>query len=467
MAATTRTHPEPSPRRTALWACGLALALAWSPAVGAQPAEPPATEEPAADDPDDAAPPDGETAGDEPTTDERSDDDVGDDGARDGDRAAEGDTEADDADDADDEKADGKDILTVNGYVQPSFNVVYRPDGLPRDELDYQFRGRAGLIFRAEPFDMWSAIIHFELNNNVITALTDVDVFVRADNNVGVNKTRASFPGTLVQQAAVKFQPIEFVRARAGFMRIPFTSQQQSANNALLFPERSTPNEVFLSGADLGALAEVDIKRYFIGSVGVFSGDSLGLDLENAATRGVVVSFRGDVNPFGEFDAKESDIKRGPFRLGVGFGTMLRPTTIFDDRTGTEARSLFDVRIAASLRMAYRGLYFGAEYFRRVQTDDFSFRPQVADGAYGQVAFFIPVIDSLGLEPIARAGFVAIDQTFDPRLVGYTNAGVNVYPIADPEQPDAVRLTLQYLGERRFTEEEDAHGAGISLRLKF
>jgi hypothetical protein len=117
--------------------------------------------------------------------------------------------------------------------------------------------------------------------------------------------------------------------------------------------------------------------------------------------------------------------------------------------------------------MAYRGLYLGAEYFRRQQANDFSNRPERADGAYAQVGFFFPILDVFGLEPIARTGFVAFDQTFDPRFVGYLEAGLNVLPVLDAERPDMVRVGAQYFGERRFTEEEEAHGAVISAQLRF
>ena len=47
--------------------------------------------------------------------------------------------------------------------------------------------------------------------------------------------------------------------------------------------------------------------------------------------------------------------------------------------------------------MAWRGLFFAAEYFRRHQIDDFTFRPQLADGAYGQLAYYFVIADTLGL----------------------------------------------------------------------
>jgi len=200
----------------------------------------------------------------------------------------------------------------------------------------------------------------------------------------------------------------------------------------------------------------------------VFNGTSLGLRRQNVEPRGITGAFRADVNPFGKFTHEgEGDPKRGPFRLGAGFGLMFTPATLFDSRTGTEPRSVYDLRFAASLRMAIRGAYLAAEYFRRQQVDDFSSRPEVADGAYAQVAVFIPLVDWFGLEPIFRAGFVADDQTFDPRLTGNIDAGFNLYPKADADPPDQVKLTLLYLGERRFSESEEAHGGAISVLLKF
>ena len=47
------------------------------------------------------------------------------------------------------------------------------------------------------------------------------------------------------------------------------------------------------------------------------------------------------------------------------------------------------------------------------------------------------------------------------------DAGISLYPAAAAERPDRVRISLQYLGERRFTEQEEAHGASVSARLLF
>jgi hypothetical protein len=276
-----------------------------------------------------------------------------------------------------------------------------------------------------------------------------------------------SVPGSILQEATVSFLPTSFLTMKAGAMRIPFTLQEQSSNTELTFPTRAEPNEVFQSGSDFGALVAADVKGIFLPSVGVFNGDSLGLGLRDTDERGVVISIRADVNPFGEFPFAEGDTGRGKFRLGLGYGMLIRPVTLYDADTGTESRSALELRFSGSLRMAVRGLYVVAEYFRRQRNDDFTSRADVADGAYAQVGFFFPIGHVLGLEPIARIGFVAVDQTFDPRLVGYLAAGVNVYPVVDAEDPDMVKVSLQYFGERRFTESEEAHGGAIDVQLAF
>jgi len=344
------------------------------------------------------------------------------------------------------------------------------PDAVPRDELQYGFVGGAGLVIDARPFEMWRGRLHLLFGSELVEAVTAVSLAdLGGDGDVDtVDTSTTELARSVVQEATVTFQPVDVVGARVGAMRIPFTLQQQSANTALLFTTRSTANEVFTSGSDLGALIYGDVwDSRILASIGVFNGDSLGLLIEDAERRSVALSVRTDINPFGAFPFGEGDHRQGPFRLGVGFGLLYSPGTLFDERTGTEPHAVHDTRIAASLRMAVHGLYVAAEYFRRQQADDFSFRPRIADGAYGQLAFFFRIANRVGLEPVARVGFTADDQAFDPRFIGYTDAGFNVYPEAsDGDDPDRLKITLNYVGERRFTEDEDAHGAAIGLQLE-
>ncbi len=360
--------------------------------------------------------------------------------------------------------------VDLGGHVRAGFGLRVRPEALPRDELDYGFFGVAGLAIDAWPFAMWRAKLHLEFNPDALSSVTGIELFdVEGDGEVdGAVTTTELSDGLSIQEATAAFVPSEMFQVKAGVTRIPFSLQAQSKNTELMFPTRAHPNEKFLSGADIGAIARGDFADGIAGiSLGVFTGNSLGLKVPNAVARGVVLAFRGDVNPFGPYDFGEGDPKRGPFRLGFGFGTMFRPATLYDEGTGTEPRSAYDLRLAGSLRMAFRGVSLAAEYFRRQQTDSFSSRPEVADGAYAQLAWFILLADRFGLQPMARAGFVAKDQMFDPRLVGYIDGGFNFYPAADADEPDQVKLTLQYLGERRFTEKAEAHGAALAVQLKF
>ena len=87
----------------------------------------------------------------------------------------------------------------------------------------------------------------------------------------------------------------------------------------------------------------------------------------------------------------------------------------------------------------------------------------VATGAYTQASYFLPLRAPIGLAPIARVGYSAEDQSFAPRNTLFLEAGLTVYPM--PDEPDDLKIVAQYLGERRLTEDEDAHGAILQLQL--
>ncbi len=351
--------------------------------------------------------------------------------------------------------------MKLGAYFKPGFRFLFRPDALPRDRVDYSFRGVVGLVLDARPFKMWRARLDIVFSDEVLRAVTDV-------TEDGAVVQKQSVPGSILQDAYISFEPVRQFAATVGAMRIPFSLQAQSTNTELVFPNRSEPNRIFQSGSDFGAKVTGKFARGIVsGTLGVFNGDSLGLGIPFTDEQGVVFSGRADINPFGAFAFGEGDYQRGRFRLGVGGGMLARPITLFDQATGTEPRDAVELRFSASLRMAVRGLYVSAEYFRRQQSDSFSNRPDVADGAYAQLGVYFPIRNVIGLEPVARGGFVAFDQTFDPRLIGYLEAGVNVFPVLAAESPDMVRIGLQYFGERRFTEAVEAHGGTVSVQLRF
>lgn len=463
-----------------LFRCTIILGLAASGALAAattqarERAEAEEAEEPADDAEEPAA--DGEEGGEEDTKEPAAAEETEGDGAVaakatvGAEAAAVGKPEESNGDegDGDAEPEDEPCAVCLSGYIIPGFGLRVRPDALPRDRLEHGFFGTAGLVATGKPADHWTGIVHLVLGaahsafQKKLGVLTDVEI------GATVVETRSYLTKLYIEEATVAFDPIDWFGAKAGVMRIPFTLQAQSANSALMFPERSGPNEVFLTGSDIGLLAYSNIgDGIFTPSIGVFHGNSLGLTFDFVDASEVVLAARVDVNPFGSFPFDEGGVQEGDFRLGAGFGFLYRPATLYDRSTGYEFTSIHDLRMAASLRMAVAGLYVGAEYLRRQQVDDFTSRPQVADGAYAQLSYYWHLAEPVALEPIARVGFVGEDQAFDPRLTGWIDAGMNFYPAADAERPNAVRLALQYLGERRFTEQEEAHGGMVSARLIF
>jgi len=358
--------------------------------------------------------------------------------------------------------------LDLGAYVRGGGGFTYRPNALPAKNLEYGFNGRAGLRLDGAAHRMWKARIWLEFRAFSLPYVQSISVYDANNDGVGISLTTNNQTTTLIRvvQAVASFEPWDFLAVEAGVQRIPFTLQQQNKNTGTLFPNRSLSNNLFLNGSDVGALVRANFADgIFLTSLGVWNGNSLGLKIPYATPRGVVLSYRADVNPFGAFPFGDNGKDRGPFRLGVGAGLLWRPTTIFDTRTQTEPRTVQDVRWSASLRMTVRGFYAAAEYFRRHQIDNFTFRPQLSDGAYGQLAYYFTIADAVGLQPSGRVGFINVDQTFSPRLTGYVNAGLSFYPIA--ANPNAVRIWLAYIGERRFTEREDAHGGQAAVQISF
>jgi hypothetical protein len=353
---------------------------------------------------------------------------------------------------------------TLSGYLQPQVGMTYRPSALPRDKLEYGASATAaGIEISGQPWTRWGYDLHLIVageSREVVTGVETVD-----SNGDGVpddvSAETETTPSLLVERATINYQPVALVGVVIGQMRIPFTAQEQSPQTALMFPQRSGPNEVFLKGPDLGALAVLTVKGDLLrASLGAFNGS--GAPVGEGEDRGLVYSLRVDVNALGPFPFGEGDLERGRLRVGVGAGLLYYPASVYD-ASGYLASRIRDLRSSASLRLAARGLYLQAEVLRRQRTDSLSSRPVVATGAYGQGSYFLPIEAPIGLAPIARIGYAAEDQGFDPRKTLFLEAGITVYP--RPDEPDDLKVVAQYLGERRLTEGEDAHGAILQVQL--
>ncbi|MBL4684269.1 MAG: hypothetical protein JKY37_06750 [Nannocystaceae bacterium] len=373
--------------------------------------------------------------------------------------------------------------LTIGGYVQPQYTYRARRNARPRDQQEFGAgQTRAGLRFSGEPMDRWFYNVHLVIGAQILQPITDVQT-VDYDGDGAIDTVATSSrpaPGIFIEELSVAYRPVDYhgpngdaetgrdvvtLDLELGQMRIPFTAQNRSQNSTLMFPRRSTPNNVFLSGTDLGGLVRLGILDDTVDILGgIYNGTGLAVSETN--NRGALYAGRLDVNPLGGFPYAEGDLGRGKFKFGVGAGLLYYPTKVFYDAgndTRTRAR---DLRASASFRMQVRGFYLQGEFLRRQRTDSLSNLPQVATGAYGQTSFFFPIKGRLGAAPVGRFGWTTLDQSFDPLVTYYGDAGAALY-IGNGVRPDVLRVLLQYLGEVRVTEQEQGHGAALQVQLRW
>ncbi len=364
------------------------------------------------------------------------------------------------------EKLRAPSLLKVSGYIQPQFDFRYRPNAFPRDRTTYGAGATTtGLILSGEPLKGWSYNFHVVLAAGLIEKINQVDAIDLDGDGApdSINTQSDTAAGLFIERAAIAYKPIDSLTITLGQMRIPFTIQNQNANFALMFPSRAGPNQFFLRGTDLGGLVSYSQKLFQV-SGGIFNGT--GSDDLIRSTRGLLYALRADVSPLGEFPFSEVRNHKRPV-LGLGVGLLYFPSKQFEE-SGFEGISVRDLRASASVRFAVAGLYAQAEVLRRQRTDNLSSRPLVATGAYGQASYYIPVGSGrYGVAPIARAGVTVEDQSFEPRTSVLTEAGAAVIWHRGNSEEDAVKLIVQYFGEQRLTEEENAYGATTQLQLRF
>jgi hypothetical protein len=359
--------------------------------------------------------------------------------------------------------------IDISGYVQPQFGVRYRPGAVPRDRTDYSAeQTRTGLIVEGNPIPAWRYTLHVVVGAELVGAVTEAESVDRDGDGEPdeVSFLSRASTGIALERAAIDWDPLENVGISVGQMRIPLTVENQISNTALMFPNRAAPGEIFLGGSDLGALGRLSARgdRLRV-AAGVFNGTDPTSAIEESA-RGPLYAVRADVDPMGPMLGGGRDTERGTLRVGFGAGVLYYPSTTFD-AAGFEGAQLRDLRASLSARAAARGFYLQGEILRRQRTDSLSSRPLVATGAYGQGSYYVPIAEGMAISPMARLGWIAEDQSFEPRETLWTEAGASLHLRTDRQSPDDLRLTLQYLGERRLTERETAHGAVAQLQLRW
>jgi len=360
--------------------------------------------------------------------------------------------------------ADKAALIRTHGYVAPRFQAVFRPEARPIDQRRVGMtKSKAGLIFTGKIVPVWQFNIHFVVGNDSFAALTSAEPVDEDNDGVtdSVYTTTEPAIGNMVVESTVTYKPRDAVHLKIGRMRIPFTSQAQSPNTDLMFPERSGPNETFLRGSDMGALVQTNLlDKRIQASAGLFNGTST--NVFKTKRQGVLYTGRVDLNPLGAFGFSETSEWAGPLLVGVGAGLIHNPYTAYDS-AGYATVSVTDTRYSLSGRVSFYGLYVVGEYLQRQQLDSMSSRPQWGDGWYGQAGWHLP----LGLEPMFRMGEATIDSSFDPRKTRWIDGGLNFYPAPKAKRADQVKITVHYLSENRVDEGERAQGLSSQVQLSW
>lgn len=369
--------------------------------------------------------------------------------------------------------------LSIEGYIQPQYTYRVRRGARPRDQQEFGAQQtRAGLIFHGNVLPKWSYRAHIVVGSQITRVVTDVDVVDYEGDGDGDDlvTNSALVPGLNLEQLWVNYRPVEVssskgmeiiqLNLKLGQMRVPFSKQNKTQNNSLLFPRRNQAVTSFLVSSDLGGLVEADFadKRVSL-SGGVFNGTGLAVNRDNR--RGPLWSAQLEVAPLGALGGYESalELNKKP-RFAIGTGLLYSPYRLFNtagDDTLTRAR---DLLISGSAKFVMHGFYLQGEFIRRQVTDNLSSRPFLSTGAYGQLSYAIPAGKKLFIAPLGNFGWTVSEQAVEPLNRYYTSDGLAFY-LPNERQLDAVRVSLLYEGEWRVDEGESAQGGTLQVQLKF
>ncbi len=365
--------------------------------------------------------------------------------------------------------------LRVNGYLLPLFVFTQRDNAVARDRVQVGIlSSRVGLVVQGAPFEKWSYRIELGFDAALISnrqaagprVVNDVGFVDPGTGNPVIRTSSTFITNVPVEEASVSYQPIGWYTVKVGHMRMPFSVAHVATITTTMFPNRPGPTEVFMSGPDDGLLNIFEfLEGRLQARLGAFNGSSLGLQVPNTTPLGPVYSLFLDVQPLGRLPPREGGAVRGPLRIGLGMGSLYRIGTLFDE-TGYEATRFSDARLSAAARVTFLGVFLQGEILRRVQQDNLSLRPNVATGVYGQGSYYLP-FSGVAIGPLARVGLSVQNESFAPQKTLSYEAGLAFYPNSDLLEPDALRILVQYIGERRTPSEETANGAIVHLQLKF
>jgi hypothetical protein len=269
-----------------------------------------------------------------------------------------------------------------------------------------------------------------------------------------------------IEEVTIAYRPFRWLIAKTGIFRMPFSLGQTTPIPKQMFPFRPAQTGEFQSGADEGIAATIlPFDARLQANVGVFLGSSLGVFNPNLSVRGPAFVASIAAHPLGAMATREGDMDRGPFRFALGFATIYRAASAFD-ATGYEATHFNDTRLAAWARAQIAGAYVQGEYLRRLRTDDVSGRPSLSEGGYVAASFYQP-IGPIALGPIGRVGTMSTDESFAPRRFTSFEGGLAFYPHAKIEEPERLRVLVEYLTASVAPLTETEHEGVVQLQLEF
>ncbi len=389
------------------------------------------------------------------------------------------DPESDDDDDDDDASPFKSKYLTIEGYLQPQYTYRVRKGARPRDQQEFGAQQtRAGLIFKGHVLRRWSYRTHFVIGSQITRVVSDVDeIDYEGDGGTDDLVVQTQLvPGIDLEQLWVNYRAVEHVSKegkeivsldfRLGQMRVPFSKQNKTQNNSLLFPRRNQAVTSFLVSSDLGGLFELNLMdARFSAAGGVFNGTGLAVNEDNR--RGPLWAARLEIAPLEPVGDSESDLEiheKPAFSLGTGM--LYSPYRLFDNAGNDTLTRARDLLLSGSAKVVFHGLYVQGEFIRRQVTDNLSSRPFLSTGAYGQASFVIPGTKKFFVAPGGNFGWTVSEQAVQPLNRYFTADGVSLY-LPNEQRLDAVRISLLYQGEWFVDEGQSAQGGTLQVQLKF
>lgn len=355
--------------------------------------------------------------------------------------------------------------IDVGGYLQPTFQLVSIDSAVPRDKTQYGARGtRAGFVAYGTPLEKFTYVAHIVI---APAGVEDIALLSpTASSNIGFSLPTGASTAVYVEEASLSYHAAESVLLKAGLMHLPFSLGQTTPIPEQMLPFRPPQTGEFQSGDDAALLATYrpfDAKLTI--NAGAFLGTSFGSPDPNQTVRGPSLLGGVTAQPLGEMSTQEGDPNRGPLRLAFGVAATYRRATSFD-LTGYEASKFDDVRFTGWARIAAHGFYAQAEYLRRNRTDDLSGRPDKSEAYYAAASYFQPV-GKIGIGPVIRAGSIKTSADFDPRRFTSFEAGLAFYPRATEDEPERLRLVVEYFYAHVSPLDETQHEGVVQLQLEF